>query len=262
MNLAGRLFRTTIGRKFLMAVTGVVLIGFVVVHLAGNLQIFEHPDQINGYSHFLHSLGPSLWFVRSVLLMCAAIHVWAATMLVIEDRRARGGGPARPAHWIQATLASRYMRWTGYLVLAFVFYHLAQFTWGTAQPGSYKTNLPPYTMESDYRIFGLTAVRAGTSVPDVHSMVILGFQKPVVALFYIIAVGLLSLHLLHGAESLFQTLGWRNGRWAGALRKTAGVCCLLYFLGNLIIPGSVLIGAKGLRPGYAGPGGRVAAATH
>ncbi len=79
MNLAGQLFRTTIGRKFLMAVTGVVLIGFIVGHLVGNLQVFEDPDRINGYAHFLQSLGPALWIVRAVLLACVVVHVWAAT---------------------------------------------------------------------------------------------------------------------------------------------------------------------------------------
>lgn len=258
MNLVGSLFGTTLGRKLLMAVTGVVLILFIVGHLIGNLQVFEAPDKINGYAYFLHSLGPALWIERAVLLACAVIHIWAGTALAVADRRARGGEPYRVRTWIQAPLASRYMRWTGYVVLAFVVYHLAQFTFGAAQASTFKDHLPPYVMAQDYKVFGLTAVRAGTPVPDVQSMVLRGFENPAVAIFYIVAVGLLSIHLLHGADSLFQTLGWRNARWSGALGKVVAVFCLVYFLGNLAIPGSVLIGAKAPRPLGPGPAAAVA----
>ena len=91
-------------------------------------------------------------------------------------------------------------------------------------------------------MFGVPVVKAGTDVLDVHSMVILGFENKAVALFYIIAVGLLSLHLLHGADSLFQTLGWRNHRWSTGLRILVTLLCAAYFLGNLIIPGAATLG--------------------
>jgi succinate dehydrogenase / fumarate reductase cytochrome b subunit len=204
--------------------------------------VFEHPDRINGYSQFLRLLGPGLWIERIVLLACAVIHIWATIALALEDRRARGSQPYKVEHWLQATFASRYMRWTGFVVLAFVLYHLAQFTFGAVQARTYKDNLPLYTMAADYHVFGFTAVPAGTKVLDVYSMVIRGFQNPVVAIFYMIAVGLLSLHLLHGAESLFQTLGWRNERWGRRLRAVVTIGCALYFLGNLAIPGAVLAG--------------------
>jgi len=249
MNLAGRLFCTTIGRKLLMAATGTVLIIFVIGHLIGNLQVFEHPDKLNGYAHFLQTLGPALWIARAVLLGCVAIHIWAATVLAIADRRARGDHPYRVNTWLQATLASRYMRWTGYVVLAFILYHIAHFTIGAAQPATFKGNLPAYTMQADYKVMGFVTVRSGTEVADVRSMVILGFENRLVALFYIVAVGLLSLHLLHGAESLFQTFGWRNGRWSGGLRAAVTIACAAYFLGNLAIPGAVLAGV--LNPGGA-----------
>jgi len=248
MNPIGNLFRTTIGRKFLMAVTGAVLILFVVAHLIGNLQIFESPDKINGYSYFLQSLGPTLWVERIGLLLCAVIHIWAATVLTIENWRARGGVHSPHKTWIQATVASRYMRWTGYVVLAFVLYHLAQFTLGIAQPATFKENLRHYTMTSDYRVFGFTTVRAGTQVLDVHSMVILGFQNTLVAVFYVFAIGLLSLHLLHGADSMFQTLGWRNRRWSRGLRAVVTLACAAYFLGNLAIPGAVIAGILAPHP--------------
>jgi succinate dehydrogenase / fumarate reductase cytochrome b subunit len=249
MNLVGSLFGSSIGRKFLMAVTGVILIGFVVGHLVGNLQVFQDPDHLNGYAQFLHQLGPLLWVARIGLIVAVVIHIWAATVLTLENKKARGVGPRYGfKHTIQATLSSRLMRWTGYIVLAFVLYHLAHFTIGAAQTATFKENIKQYTMQNEYRVAGFPVVKAGAEVPDVRSMVILGFQNPVVAIFYIIAVGLLSLHLLHGFDSLFQTLGLRNAKWAGALRKIAIVFSLAYFLGNLAIPGAVLAGQLQLAP--------------
>ena len=242
MNPVGSLFFSSLGRKLLMAVTGVILIGFVIGHLVGNLQIFSEPDHINGYGQFLHSLGPLLWVARIVLLVSVVIHIWAATVLTLENHKARGTDYGFK-HTIRATLASRTMRLTGYVVLAFVLYHLAHFTLGLAQVGTYKENLPHYTMVGDYRVAGFVVVKAGTTdVLDVYNMVILGFQNPVVSLFYIVAVGLLSFHLLHGFDSLFQTLGLRNAKWSGALRKVALLFCLAYFICNLGIPGAVLLG--------------------
>src|SRR3954466_14530415 len=139
MNLAGSLFRSSIGRKILMAVTGLILIGFVIGHLVGNLQVFQEPDHINGYAQFLHQLGPLLWVARIGLIAAVEIHIWAATVLTLENNKARGGAYGFK-HTIQATVASRTMRLTGYVVLAFVIYHLAHFTWGAAQSESFKTN--------------------------------------------------------------------------------------------------------------------------
>lgn len=242
MNLVGSFFSSSIGRKILMAVTGVVLIGFVIGHLVGNLQVFSTPDHLNGYAQFLHQLGPLLWVARIGLLVAVVIHIWAATVLTLENKRARGAEPYGFKHTIRATLASRTMRLTGYVVLAFVIYHLAHFTWGAAQAGTFKEALPRYTMQETYSVAGFPVVAPGAQVLDVHSMVILGFQSPIVAVFYIIAVGLLSFHLLHGFDSLFQTLGLRSSRWARGLRTFSLLFCLAYFLGNLAIPGAVLIG--------------------
>lgn len=225
-----------------MAVTGVVLIGFVVMHLVGNLQVFEDPDRINGYAHFLQSLGPALWAARLFLLLCVGLHIWAGVTLAFESRHARGDTPYAVNRWIQAAFASRYMRSTGYVVLAFILYHLAQFTLGFAQPASFKTNIPHYTMAGDYHVLGVAVVRQGTEVLDVRGMMIRGFSNPLVSLFYIVAVGLLSLHLLHGVGSLFQTLGMRNHRWERPLMGVVTLACAFYFLGNLAIPGSVLVG--------------------
>src|SRR5471032_2899642 len=183
MNPVGSFFNSSIGRKILMAVSGLILVGFVIGHLIGNLQVFQEPDHINGYGAFLHSLGPLLWIARSVIIVSVVVHVWAATMLTLENKRARGGEYGFK-HTIRATLASRTMRFTGYVVLAFVLYHLAQFTWGWAQADTFKDNLAHYTMQEDYHVAGFVVVKAGTEVPDVFNMVVFGFQQPVVALCY------------------------------------------------------------------------------
>ena len=184
---------------------------------------------------------------RIGLIAAALLHIWAATVLTLENKRARGGDYGFK-HTIQATFASRAMRWTGVIVLAFLIYHLAHFTFGVVQTETFKETAPlnHYVMQNDYRVAGFTAVKAGTDVANVHSMVILGFQHKVVALFYIVAVGLLSLHLLHGFNSLFQSLGLRNAKWSWLLHKAALALCVVYFLGNLAIPGAVLAGK--LRP--------------
>lgn len=242
------LFRSTIGRKILMAVTGLILIGFVVGHLVGNLQIFSGPDKLNGYAHFLQSLGPLLWAVRIGLLVAVGIHIWAATVLTLENHAARDVAYS-VKHTIRATLASRLMRWTGYVVAAFLLYHIAHFTLGLAQAGSFKTHLPSYTMTSEYHVAGFPVVAKGAQVHDVYSMVVLGFQNVLVSTFYILAVGLLSMHLLHGTDSMFQTLGLRSSRWSRLLRKLCIAFAVVYFIGNLAIPGAVLLGQ--LQPGAA-----------
>lgn len=247
MNLVSALFCSSIGRKILMAVSGLILVGFVIGHLVGNLQVFQEPDHLNGYGQFLHGLGPLLWAARLVIIASVVIHVWAATMLTLENNKARGEAYVFK-HTIQATLSSRTMRLTGYVVLAFLIYHLAHFTWGAAQPATYKENIKHYTMQGDYRVAGFVVVKAGTEVLDVHTMVVRGFQNSIVSLFYIAAVGLLSFHLLHGFDSLFQTLGLRSAKWSAALHKVTLAFCAVYFLANLAIPGAVLLGQLQPRP--------------
>lgn len=259
MSLIGNLFNSSIGRKFLMAVTGLILIGFVIGHLVGNLQIFSHPDKINGYAEFLHGLGPMLWVARIGLIVAALVHIWAATVLTLENRRARGFSRYGVKNTIRATLASRTMRWTGVVVLAFLVYHLLHFTLGGVQKDAFKSNLAAYTLTEDYHVAGMSVVPAGKQVADVHSMMVYGFQNVPVSIFYIIAVGLLSYHLLHGIDSMFQTFGWRNHRWSEGLRKVALVFTLGYFIANAAIPLAVLTGKVQLHEG-AQPAAAVAAA--
>jgi succinate dehydrogenase / fumarate reductase cytochrome b subunit len=242
MSLFRNLFMSSIGRKFLMAVTGLVLVGFVTGHLVGNLQIFLSPDHINGYAHFLQGLGPVLWIVRLVLLGCVAIHIWAAVVLTLESNAARGPQNYGIKRWLKASVASRYMRMSGVVVLAFILYHLAHFTLGFTGADSFKTHIHEWTMLDDVREFGIPLASAGDIVHDVYSMVFLGFATPLVSIFYIVAVGLLSVHMWHGTDSFFQTLGLRNGQWSGCLRRLVAIFCIVYFLGNLAIPGAILTG--------------------
>ena len=249
MSLFHNLFMSSIGRKFLMAVTGLILVGFVTGHLVGNLQIFLAPDHINAYAHFLKGLGPALWGVRIVLLVTVVIHVWAAVVLTMESRAARGPRDYGIKRWLQASVASRYMRMSGIVVLAFIFYHLAHFTIGIPGDESHKGSLDHVVLQSDVREFGIPLASAGTEVQDVYSMIFIGFASPLVSIFYIIAVGLLTVHLWHGTESLFQTLGLRNGQWASYLRRGVAIFCIVYFLGNLAIPGATLTGLAKPAPG-------------
>lgn len=245
MNLVSALFTSSIGRKILMAVTGLILIGFITGHMIGNFHVFGAPDELNGYAHFLQGLGPVLWIVRLGLLAAVGLHIWAGVVLTLENRKAR---PEEYAfkNTIRATLASRAMRATGVVLLAFIIYHLAHFTIGVGgeftQGQTFKLALPEYEMRHDFHLLGVLLVTKGTIVHDVYSMVVLGFQSPIVSAFYIIAVGLLSFHLWHGAESMFQTLGLRTTRWSPALGLLTKAFCLVYFIGNTAIVGAILFG--------------------
>ena len=242
MSLIGNFFTSSIGRKLLMAVSGLILVGFVFGHLVGNLQIFGEPDRINGYAHFLQSLGPVLWAVRLGLLATVAVHIWAAVVLTLENKKARGPQDYGVKGYIRATVASRYMRLTGLVVLAFIVYHIAHFTLGTADSANFKENLPKWTMTEDAREFGFPLAAKGDVVADVYSMIFIGFSNPVISGFYILATSLLAFHLLHGFESMFQTLGLRNHRWCCCLRRFTTLICIAYLIGNLAIPGAILFG--------------------
>jgi succinate dehydrogenase / fumarate reductase cytochrome b subunit len=210
-------------KKFLMATSGLVLVGFVLGHMLGNLQVFEgSPGPINRYSHFLHSLGELLWAVRIFLFACVVVHIWMAVLLTLENRRARGPGPAVKAT-VQASYASRTMIWSGFIVLAFILFHLADFTLQISHP-----------------IFkSLEYADNGRRMHDVFAMVLVGFSYPAVAAFYVFAIGLLCLHLSHGVSSMCQSLGVRNAKWRGWLDHFALAFGLLIFLGFIAVPVAV-----------------------
>jgi len=226
MNLLGSLFRSSIGRKFLMAFTGLVLFGFVTGHLIGNLQIFLPPQKINAYAHLLESLGEALWLIRAFLFACVVIHIWLAIGLTLENRAARPVAYG-VAHINRATLASRIMARTGIVVLAFILFHLAHYTVRLGHPG---------WGEPTFRLTD------GTMVRDVYNMMVEGFSSPLVSGFYILSVGLLSYHLSHGVVSMLQSLGLKNERWTAGLQRFTVIYCWGYFLLNAAIPLAVLGG--------------------
>lgn len=224
MNLCARLWRSTLGKKYVMALTGCVLFLFVIGHLLGNLQIFGPPDLMNGYAHFLKSKPALVWAARLILLGCVALHIAAAVALTRANREARPiryeGGDQPPA----ATLASRIMMVSGLVVLTFLVYHLAHFT--VLMPGV--NGVGDFTK--------LTARWHGETVPDVYAMVVLGFQVWWVSLFYLVAQALLFMHLGHGVASLFHSLGLRNAVWWPRITRLAQVASVAIFIGYASIP--------------------------
>lgn len=213
---------STVGKKFLMAVTGFLAFGFVAGHLVGNLLIFLGPDAINAYGEKLRNLGPLLWVLRIGLLVTFGAHI----MLGIQLKSLNSA--ARPIEYgkkntIQASLASRYMWLSGLVVLAFVIYHLAHFTFQVTHP----------------QFSNLTDAQGRH---DIHSMVILGFSQWYLSAFYLLGVGLLSWHVSHGVASMFQSLGLMQQSWRVPLGRLATLFGLLLFVGYASIPISVMLG--------------------
>ncbi len=207
----------------IVAVTGLILILFVIGHLIGNLQIFLGPDWINSYAEHLQALGPLLWLIRGALLIVVVAHIYYTIRLAIENRRARPESYQRQ-HTVKATFASRHMVMSGIIVLAFIIYHLLQFTFRTTDP----------------RFATLAADPLGHY--DVYSMMVLGFMSPLVSGFYILALFLLSLHLSHGSSSFFQSLGLNNQKLTARLALAGRVFAWLLFIGYSSIPAAVLLG--------------------
>ena len=205
-----------------MAVTGIFLFGFVVVHLLGNLQIYLGQDALNDYAKHLEELPMLLWPARIFLLTALLIHIFVACSLAIENRRAR---PVRYVYkdTIQASYASRTMVMSGVIILLFIVYHLLHFTFGKVQP----------------QFFEQTDLRGRE---DVYGMVVHGFGNVYVAASYIAAMAVLCLHLSHGLQSLFQSLGIRSEKTGPLLKKFAIGVSLLIFIGNSSIPVSILLG--------------------
>jgi succinate dehydrogenase / fumarate reductase cytochrome b subunit len=220
--------RSSVGRKIIVAVTGVILILFVIGHLLGNLQIFLGPEWINSYAEHLRDLGPLLWVIRAFLLVTVLTHIYYTIRLVIENRH------ARPEHYrrkeiVKATLASRTMAMSGLILLAFIIYHLLHFTVRTTDPSF------------------LTLPKDPLGHYDVYSMMILGFQHPVVSGFYVLSTFLLALHLSHGSSSFFQSLGLNNQKLTPRLAFAGRVFAWLLFVGYSSIPAAVLLGWVRLR---------------
>jgi succinate dehydrogenase / fumarate reductase, cytochrome b subunit len=233
MNIITNVFQSSVGKKYVMAVTGFLLFVFVIGHLAGNLQIFLGREAINRYGDFLQSNPELIWPARLGLLLMLGLHIWAATKLSLENKA------ARPVEYmvyqpLGSSYASRSMLMSGTIVFVFVIYHLLH-----------------YTAEVQYlnltgRDFTAFMEPLTGHVPperhDIYKMMVVGFTQPVVSGFYVLGLALLCLHLSHGASSMFQSLGWKNESYRPFLDKAAVIVAVLIFVGYTSIPVAILCG--------------------
>ncbi|MFH1373196.1 MAG: succinate dehydrogenase cytochrome b subunit [bacterium] len=221
--------RTSVGHKVLMALSGMALFGFVVGHMIGNLQIFLGQDQLNTYAQALKNMPELTWVARSLVLLAVLIHIWNGIRLWLENRASRPIGYTRN-DTVQASLASRTMIWTGLSVLLYVVYHLLHFTWITTNP--------QYANLHD-----------AMGRHDVYSMVVMGFQNPLISAAYIVAMGLIAYHLSHAVFSLLQTLGLNNPQVQPWLKRIVNLIAVVVFIGYVSMPIAVLAGIINLPGG-------------
>ena len=225
MSWIGDVWRSTLVKKAVMAASGVVLFGYVLVHMLGNLKLYFGAEGLNHYAEWLRVMGDpllpghgALWIVRVVLLVAVVAHVWSAYEVTRKSRAARPR-PYEEVHRVQLDYAARTMRWGGVIIALFVVYHVLHLTTGT--------------LHSDF-------------VPgDVYHNVVAGFSIWWVAAIYIVANVMLGLHLYHGLWSLFQTLGWNHPVFNPWRRTFAVVFALVVTLGNVSFPLAVLTGVVG-----------------
>lgn len=217
MSAPGSFITSSVGRKWIMAVTGLILFGFVIVHMIGNLQIFLGPEAMNGYGEWLREIGhgSGLWIARGVLLASVLLHIWAAVSLARENREARPVGYRR-LHHRSSDYASRTMIWSGPLLALFIVYHLLHLTTGQAHP--------------DF-IAG-----------DVYHNFIVGFSNPLVTGFYVVSMIALGFHLYHGAWSMLQSMGLSHPHYDRFRRPFAISFTLVVVGGNIVMPLAVLAG--------------------
>jgi succinate dehydrogenase / fumarate reductase cytochrome b subunit len=226
MSWLGRFLLSTIGLKIVMAVSGLMLVGFVLAHMLGNLQVFLGPDAINAYGTALQSNQAILWVARSGLILAVLAHIGSAAKLTMLSKAARPVA-TRKHSWFDQRYAVRTMRWGGIIILAFIVYHLLHFTAG---------------MEGVHPDFVSCGDKAGEFACDVYHNIISGFQVWPVAAFYIVAQVFLGLHLTHGIWSMSRTLGQGNPRWDAIARQAAVAVGIGVTIGNCSIPIAVLAG--------------------
>ena len=227
MKLATRIFNSSLGKKYIMAISGLALFGFVIGHLVGNLQVFLGPESINRYGAFLQGLGELLWVARIGLLVMVLLHIWSAVKLSAENRAAR---PVPYANWnpTVASYASRTMLMSGLIIAAFIIYHLLHFT---AQTQAINLTGKDFHTLLDEK-----------GRHDVYRMMIIGFSSVPVSVFYIIAMALLSLHLSHGVSAMFSSLGWKKRSYSPLINGFARGIAVFIFLGYSSIPIAILLG--------------------
>ncbi|MFQ5846786.1 MAG: succinate dehydrogenase cytochrome b subunit [Candidatus Methylomirabilales bacterium] len=222
MASVGDFYRSAVGKKAVMAVTGIALFGYVLLHMLGNMKLYLGRESLNHYAEYLRVMGEPffpygtlLWIVRIILLVAVGLHILAAIQLTLMNQQARPLGYEQ-RRTVAASYAARTMRWGGVILVLFVIYHLLDLTWGT--------------------------VNTGFIPGDVYHNVVMSFQRWPVAGFYIVAQLALGLHLYHGLWSLFQSLGWNHPRFNHWRRNFAIAFAWLITVGNISFPVAVLTG--------------------
>jgi succinate dehydrogenase / fumarate reductase cytochrome b subunit len=212
-----RFWRSAVGKKWLMAISGIILLGYVLAHMVGNLKVFLGKEHINVYGEWLRTLGEPalprtvvLWAMRIVLIGAFAVHIIAAYQLTRMNQKARPQRYQSKRDYVAANFASRTMRWTGIIVAAFVIFHLLDLTWGSANPHF---------------------VRG-----DPYDNLFYSFERVPVAIAYIVAMLALGIHIFHGAWSMFQSLGLNNPRWNIWRRWFAVAFAVVITVGNVSMP--------------------------
>jgi succinate dehydrogenase / fumarate reductase cytochrome b subunit len=221
-------FASSIGRKVVMAVSGVVLFGFVIGHMVGNLQVYLGPEALNGYAEALRHYPALLWAARLGLLVAVTAHIWSAWSLTRTNWEARPQGYREQAARA-STYASRTMRWSGVTLLLFIVYHLLHFTFGTR------------------------SVHPQFVAGDVYHNFVTGFRNPLVSGFYILAMLALGLHLYHGAWSMLQTVGLSHPRYNGLRKSVAAALTVAVVAANISFPVAVMTGLLREAPSAAAP---------
>ncbi len=215
-------WRSAVGKKWVMALSGIALLGYVLAHMVGNLKLFLGESHLNEYAEWLRTLGEPvfprtlvLWAMRTGLIAAFVLHIVAAAQLTRMNQRARTGYHS-PRDYVAANFASRTMRWTGVIIALYLIFHLLDLTWGSANP--------------DFRR------------GEVFDNVIESFERVPVAIVYIIANIALAIHIFHGAWSMFQSLGWNNPRFNVWRRYFAVAFALVIGIGNVSMPLLVVTG--------------------
>lgn len=263
MNLLLRPVRSSLGKKYVMAVTGLLLAGFVVTHMGGNLLVYLGPDAINSYAQTLKARPALLWAARLTLLAIFLVHIVLGLLLTYQNRAAR---PARYVYedTLQASWASRHMLLTGLLIFAFVLYHLAHFTLGWVKKADVQVVAGKVVeLSHDKNYLDLAEIRrsggkdyvADPSLDygpvearqfdirhDVYSMIVNGFRVWWISVTYLIAMAFLGLHLWHGGSSFLQSLGLNSFRHAKLIHAIGPVLAVVVVAGNSSIPLAVWLG--------------------
>ncbi len=207
-----------------MAITGLIMILYLIAHLLGNLSIFNGQDSINAYGSILRRIGPLLWLIRLVMLVAFLVHVYYAVLLTIQNREARSV-PYRIKKSLSSTFASRNMIWTGLVIALYVIYHLLNFTVPLIHPElSASRNIDI------------------TGRPDIFSMVVMNFRIITNNIVYIVAIIALALHLSHGIQSLIQTFGLNSEKTLPLMIRSGGIMSILFLMGFISIPIAVITG--------------------